>query len=71
MIGKLLSKEEVNAALVLALSGAAMVLVANGPGPVSLGRIVSGALSNPIPEGAAGTRRSSSVPAPRRQQVAA
>jgi hypothetical protein len=71
MIGKLMSKEEVNAALVLALSGTIMVLVANGPGPVSLGRIVSGALSNPIPKGAAGTCRSSSHPAPRRQQVAA
>ncbi len=71
MIGKLLSKEEVNAALVLALSGTIMALVANGPGPVSLGRIVSGALSNPVPGGAAGTHRSSSVPAPRRQQVAA
>jgi hypothetical protein len=69
MIGKLMSKEEVNAALVLALSGTIMVLVANGPGPVSLGRIVSGTLSNPIPKGVAGTRRSS-VPAPR-QQVAA
>jgi hypothetical protein len=73
MIGKLLGKEEVNAALVLALSGAVMVLVANGPGPVSLGGIVSGALSNPIPGGGAvGTRRSSSVPAPLcQQQVAA
>ena len=40
MIGKLLGKEEVNAALVLALSGAVMVLVANGPGPASLGRMV-------------------------------
>ncbi len=45
MIGKLPSKEEVHAALVLALSGAVMALVANGPGPVSLGRMVSGALS--------------------------
>ncbi len=71
MIGKLMSKEEVNAALVLALSGTIMVLVANGPGPVSLGRMVSGALSNPVPKGAAGTRRSSSVSTPPRQQVAA
>jgi hypothetical protein len=68
MTGKLLGKGKVNAALVLALSGAVMVLVANGPGPVSLRRIVSGALSNPVPGGAAGTRRSSSVPAPRRQR---
>ncbi len=48
MIGRLLGKEETNAAVVLALSGALMVLVANGPGPVSLGRIVSGALSDPV-----------------------
>ncbi len=69
MIGKLLGKEEVNAALVLALSGAAMVLVAKGDGPLSLGRVVAGVLSNPVPGGAAATRRSSSAPAPR-QQVA-
>ena len=70
MIGKLMNKEEVNAALVLALSGTIMMLVANGPGPVSLGRVVSGALSNPIPKGAAGSSRSSTAPTPR-QQVAA
>ena len=70
MIGSLLSKEEVNAALVLALSGAVTVLVANGPAPVSLGRIVSGALSNPVPEGVTDTHRLSSVPAPN-QQIAA
>ncbi len=49
MIGKLMSKEEINAALVVALSGTIMALVANGSGPVSFGRIVSGALSNPVP----------------------
>lgn len=49
MIGKLLCKEEVNAALVLALSGAVMVLVARGDGPLSLRRVVSGVLSNPVP----------------------
>ena len=70
MIGNLLRKEQGNAALVLALSGATMVLVANGPGPVSLGRIVSEALSNPVSKGASGTGRSSSTPDPR-QQVAA
>ena len=59
MIGKLPRKEEVNAALVLALSGSIVALVANGPGPLSPGRIASGTLSNPIPGG----------PAPR-QQVA-
>ena len=66
MIGKLLGKEEVNAAIVLALSGAVTVLVANGPGPVSLGRIVSGALSNPVPGGVTDTHRYFSIPAPRR-----
>ena len=69
MIGRPLSKEEVHAALVLTLSGAVMVRVANGSGPVSLGRIVSGALSNPVPGGATGTHRSSE-PAPN-QQIAA
>ena len=69
MIGKLMRKEEINAALVLALSGAVMVLVANGPGPVSLGRIVSGTLSNPVPEGAAVTYPF--PPVPPRQRVAA
>jgi hypothetical protein len=39
MIGKLLGKEEVNAALVLALSGVVMVLVARGDGPLSVVRI--------------------------------
>ena len=39
MIGKLTSKEEVNAALVLTLSGTTMTLVANGP--VSLRQIAS------------------------------
>jgi len=70
MIGKLLGKEEVNAALVLALSGAATLLVANGPAPVSLGRIVSGVLSNPVPGGVTGTHHFSSVPVPN-QQIAA
>jgi hypothetical protein len=70
MIGKLLGKEEVDAALVLALSGALMVLVAKGDGPPSLGRVVTRVLSNPVPKGAAATRCSSSVPAPR-QQIAA
>lgn len=69
MIGKLLGNEEVNAALVVALSGTIMALVTNGPRPVSLGRMVSGALSNPVSGEVASTRRSY-VPAPR-QQIAA
>ena len=48
MIGKLFGKE-VNAALVLALSGTVVALVANGPGRVSLKQVASGVLSNPVP----------------------
>ena len=63
MIGRLLGKEEVNAAVVLTLSGALMVLVAKGDGPLSLKWVVSGVLSNPIPvRGATGTRGYASVP---------
>ncbi len=74
MIGKkMLSKEEVNAALVLALSGAVTVLIAKGDGPLSLGRVVAGVLPNPVPKGAVNSRRSSTVTAPRHkvEQVAA
>jgi hypothetical protein len=48
MIGKLMSSEA-NTVAVVALSGTIAVLVASGPGIPSLGRILSGALSNPIP----------------------
>ncbi len=51
MIGEFLGKEEVNAALVLVLSGAVAVLAAKGNGPLSLRRVAFGALSNPIPGG--------------------
>lgn len=61
MIGKLLGKEEVNAALALALSGALMVLVVKGDGPLSLRRVVAEILSNPVPKVAAGTRGYASV----------
>ena len=47
MIGKLMNGEA-NDVLVVALSGTIAVLVANGPGRASLGRVLSGALSNPI-----------------------
>jgi hypothetical protein len=57
MIRKLLGKEEVGAAVVLALSGAVVVLVSKGDGPLSAGRFVSGVLSNPIPSGANGDLR--------------
>lgn len=69
MIGKLLGKEEINPALVLALSVTIAVLVAKGDEPLSLRRV----LSNPVSGGAAAAHGSSRVPAPRRrqQQVAA
>ena len=49
MVGTLLRREEASAALVLALSGTVAALAANGPGPVSLKRVASRALSNPVP----------------------
>ncbi|HEX6711343.1 MAG TPA: hypothetical protein VF068_13515 [Rubrobacter sp.] len=48
MIGKLMNGGT-NGVLVVALSGTIAVMVANGPGRASLGRVLSGALSNPIP----------------------
>lgn len=62
MIGKLFGKEEVNAALVLALSGAVMALVARGSGPLTLGRVVSGVLSNPVPRRVAAMSGDGSAP---------
>jgi hypothetical protein len=70
MIGRLLGQEEVHAALVLALSGALMALVANGDGPLSLGRILTGVLSDPVPKEATGTSGDASVPNPDRQIAA-
>ncbi|CAN5675879.1 MAG: hypothetical protein H0U91_01215 [Rubrobacter sp.] len=49
MIGKLFANDGANAVLVVALSGAVATLVAHGPGRASLGRVLSGVLSNPIP----------------------
>ena len=57
MFGKLFGKEETAAALVLALSGTIMVLVAKGDGPLSSRRLISGALSNPVPRVSHGPRR--------------
>ena len=71
MIGKLLCKEEVNVALVLALSGAVMVLVAKGDGPLSLGRVVSGVLSNPVPGPQRTSERESVSVSASDQQIAA
>lgn len=49
MLGKLLRREETSTVLVLALSGKMIVLVARGGGPLSLERVASGALSDPVP----------------------
>lgn len=53
MIGEFMNSKETNAALVIALSGAIATLVAKGSGPLTLGRVVSGVLSNPVPRRAA------------------
>ena len=71
MIGNLMSKEEVNGALVLALSGAIMALVVRADGPLSRGRLMSAVLSNPVPKkGTTGGWGKASVPDPD-QQIAA
>ena len=49
MIDKLTTNEGANAFLVVALSGTIAALAAKGPGRASLGRILSGVLSNPVP----------------------
>ena len=50
MIGKLTNNEGANAFLVVALSGTIAALAAKGPGRATLGRILSGVLSNPVPQ---------------------
>ena len=64
MIGRLLSKEESNAALVIALSGAVAVLVARGRGPLAAGRLLSAVLSNPVPRTSARSRAQTPNAAP-------
>lgn len=49
MISKLFANEGANAALVVVLSGTVATLVAHGPGRASVRRVLSGALSNPVP----------------------
>ena len=50
MLHELLPNEETNAAaLVLALSGTILVLVARGDGPPSPNQVLSRVLSNPLP----------------------
>ena len=59
MIGKLLGRDEVYAAMVLALSGYAMVVAAKGEGPLTFEHIVARVLPDPVAKAAAGARRSS------------
>ena len=59
----------INAALVVALSGAAAVLVARGYGPSAEG-LLSGVLSNPVPRTSGRTRGEAPLPA-RRSSIAA
>ncbi len=47
-----------------------MLLVANGPGPMSLGRTVSGALFNPVPGASRRTSSDAALP-PLRSEIAA
>ena len=56
MIRRLLGNEEVGAAMVLALSGAVVVLASRGACPPSPGRLLAGVLLNPIPRRAGLTR---------------
>ena len=49
MLDEALHREEKSSALMLALSGTIVVVMANGPGAISLKRVVSVALSNPAP----------------------
>ncbi|QIN82259.1 hypothetical protein GBA63_06045 [Rubrobacter tropicus] len=66
MIGKQFGKEEVNAALVLALAGAVAALAAGGGRRPSIGRLVSGVLSNPVP-GRRATGAGGAAPTPHQQ----
>ena len=66
MIGKLLGRDEVYTALVLALSGYAMVAVARGGG-LSRENVVARVLPDPVAGVAASIHRSSTVAAPRRE----
>lgn len=48
MIGKLLRSEQTNSALVVALSGTVMVLMAKGNGPLSPSRLLARVLPDPV-----------------------
>ena len=49
MLSKLLGNEEINAAMVVALSGTIITLAAKGDAPASLKNVVSRVMSNPVP----------------------
>jgi hypothetical protein len=49
MIGKLFSEGGANSTAVVVLSATLMVLAAKGDGPLTLGRLRHGVLSNPVP----------------------
>jgi hypothetical protein len=70
MIGKLTNNEGANAFLVVALSGTIAALAAKGPGRASLGRILSGVLSNPVPWTGRPPSRFSPAGAPGRRAAA-
>ena len=70
MIGKLTTSEGAHAFLVVALSGTIAALAAKGPGRASLGRILSGALSNPVPRTGKPDARASRVGASERRAAA-
>jgi hypothetical protein len=57
VIGKLLGRDEVYAAMVLALSGYAMAVVAKGDGPLTFEHIVARVLPDPVARAATGARR--------------
>ena len=61
MIGRLMTNEGANAAAVVALSGTIVVLAAKGPGRATVGGILSGVLSNPVP-GRPGTALTTAAP---------
>ena len=65
MIGKLLSSEETNAALVTALSATVMVLVAKGDGLLSPERLLARVLPDPVARLAPRVEQSSRAPVSR------
>ena len=65
MIGKLLSSEETNAALVVALSATVMALAAKGDEPLSRERLLARVLPDPIARLAPRVEQSSRIPVSR------